>query len=65
MLTRIEDTVRIQCWTLIALGVKVSALLTLYAIPHRHMTHPAACGAIRKRERYLTHVQQGHGAAYK
>jgi hypothetical protein len=58
MLTRIEDYARNHGWIVIALGKKVSALLTHYAIPHRRITHPAARGAIRKRERYLVHVQQ-------
>ena len=65
MLTRIEDAARHRGWTVIALGTKVSALLTRYDIPHRRMTHPAARGAIRKRERYLAHVQQVLGLSWQ
>lgn len=43
-------------WTLVALGRNVDASLQRLNIPHIAIVHPAARGAIRKRERYQAHV---------
>jgi hypothetical protein len=40
----------------VALGVQAARELARIGIPHRTLTHPAARGAIRKRERYQEHV---------
>lgn len=40
----------------VALGQKAARELARIGIPHCTMTHPAARGAIRKRERYQEHV---------
>jgi hypothetical protein len=44
-------------WTIVALGAKAAAVLTERGIQHRALTHPAARGAIRKREAYQAHVR--------
>lgn len=41
---------------LVALGRLVERELRRAGLPHRAMVHPAARGAIRKRERYQAHV---------
>jgi hypothetical protein len=41
----------------VALGKLVERELVRRGIPHRPMVHPAARGAIRKRERYVAHVR--------
>lgn len=41
---------------LIALGRRVEAALTRDGLPHRFLIHPAARGAIRRRDRYQAHV---------
>lgn len=40
----------------VALGLKAARELAHLGVPHRILTHPAARGAIRKRERYHAHV---------
>lgn len=40
----------------IALGQKAARELARIGIPHRTLTHPAARGSIRKKERYQEHV---------
>lgn len=42
--------------TVVALGRKVSKALTDHGIAHTMITHPAARGRIRKRSRYIKHV---------
>lgn len=42
----------------VALGQKASRALDQHFIPHRRLTHPAARGSIRKRERYDAHVAE-------
>lgn len=43
---------------IIALGRKVEGELTKLNIHHRFLTHPAARGKIRKKERYAGHVKK-------
>lgn len=43
-------------YTVVGLGQLVSRALTQHGIAHRQMVHPAARGAIRKKERYTAHV---------
>ena len=47
-----------QYWgiTIIGLGSKVHVGLLARGVEHIHLIHPAARGAIRKRERYIAHV---------
>lgn len=42
--------------TIVALGQKVARGLALRGLVHTVITHPAARGKIRKRERYIAHV---------
>lgn len=42
--------------TVVALGLKAARELARIGVPHRVLTHPAARGTIRKRERYQEHV---------
>lgn len=42
----------------IALGLRASGVLARDGVPHRVLVHPAARGAIRKRERYEEHVRE-------
>lgn len=42
--------------TIVGMGQTVCAWLDRHAIPHRTMIHPAARGAIRRRETYQAHV---------
>lgn len=55
-----EQTVR-DCheagWIVVGMGRKVQKRLQICGIPHRALTHPAARGALRKREHYQAHVQ--------
>lgn len=44
-------------WVVVALGNKVAAALTVARVPHRPMIHPAARGAIRRKDRYAEHVK--------
>jgi hypothetical protein len=41
---------------LVALGRRVEAALARDGLPHRFLIHPAARGAIRRRDRYQAHV---------
>ncbi len=43
--------------TVVALGRLVSARLSAAGISHRTLIHPAARGAIRRRDRYQAHVR--------
>lgn len=43
-------------WTIIGMGQLVSRALTEQGITHLLIVHPAARGAIRKKERYTAHV---------
>lgn len=43
-------------WIIIGMGDWAQRALTFWGIPYRAMIHPAARGAIRKRERYHAHV---------
>ncbi len=43
--------------TVVALGALVAGELSRRRVPHVRMTHPAARGLIRKRERYEAHVR--------
>lgn len=42
----------------VGMGRKVQAALTKAKIAHLELVHPAARGAIRKKERYLAHVSK-------
>lgn len=48
----------------VALGQRVSRELRQLSIEHVALVHPAARGAIRKRERYHAHVAARLGAAF-
>jgi hypothetical protein len=48
---------------IVALGKRVSAELAKRGIVHVALVHPAARGAIRKRERYHAHVAEKLGVA--
>jgi hypothetical protein len=50
--------------TIVALGVKVQAVLEQHDIPHIKLCHPAARGSIRKRERYQAHVREVLGGEH-
>ena len=43
-------------WQIVALGQVAARVLTAAAIPHLCLIHPAARGAIRRRDRYQAHV---------
>lgn len=43
---------------LVGMGQKVSRVLKARGVEHRVLVHPAARGAIRKRERYQAHVRE-------
>src|SRR5579871_456834 len=45
-------------YRIVALGNKVSRILTRNGVEHTHLIHPAARGAIRLRERYQAHVAE-------
>ncbi len=47
-----------QSWLIVRLGKKAQQALTLFAIPHRPMIHPAARGRIRRRKAYQAHVAE-------
>lgn len=47
----------------VALGKRVSTELAKRGIDHVALVHPAARGAIRKRERYINHVKERLGTA--
>lgn len=42
--------------TIVGMGAIVGGWLDAHAVPHRKLIHPAARGAIRRRERYQAHV---------
>src|SRR3990167_1845770 len=44
--------------SVIAMGTDVSHVLTQLGIAHIHIVHPAARGAIRRKEAYASHVRQ-------
>lgn len=44
--------------TIIALGRKVEKELLKLGVPHKFMTHPAARGLIRRKDRYAKHVRE-------
>lgn len=50
---------------IVALGKRVSTELTKRGIDHVALVHPAARGAIRKRERYHAHVAETLGPKVK
>lgn len=43
---------------IVALGAKVARRLDEHEVPHLKLVHPAARGAIRGRDRYITHVKE-------
>lgn len=43
---------------IVAMGKKVQAEFDRLEIPHIKLTHPAARGKIRKKERYIEHVKE-------
>jgi uracil-DNA glycosylase len=43
---------------IVALGSKVARHLERSGVPHVRLTHPAARGAIRARDRYVQHVRE-------
>lgn len=43
--------------TVVGMGALVCAVLRREGIPHLQLIHPAARGAIRKKERYTAHVR--------
>ena len=45
-------------WLVVAMGAKAQRELERHAIPFRPMVHPAARGAIRRKDRYTAHVQE-------
>jgi len=47
-----------ECKTVVAMGNKVKKELTELGINYTFIYHPAARGAIRKKERYCEHVKQ-------
>lgn len=47
---------RPEPYTVVALGKRVATELDRWRIPYLAMTHPAARGRIRKKERYRAHV---------
>lgn len=51
--------------TIIAMGKRVQAELSARGIEHIALIHPAARGAIRKKERYIAHVCQVMAEAHK
>ena len=44
-------------WLVIGMGHAAQHMLDVWRVPYRPMIHPAARGAIRKRERYHAHVR--------
>lgn len=44
--------------TVVAMGRKVQQALEERNIPHLKLTHPAARGKIRKKERYIAHLAE-------
>ena len=44
-------------WVVVGLGQKVCAHLREYGIRHVPLTHPAARGTIRRKDRYAAHVR--------
>lgn len=53
---RITD-ISMRAGTIVAMGDKVSILLSKHEISHKKIVHPAARGFIRKRERYAQHLR--------
>ena len=47
----------------VGMGKKVQAALVRAKIPHVELVHPAARGAIRKKERYAEHVKSALASA--
>lgn len=43
-------------YIIVGMGALVCRVLTVMEIPHLQLIHPAARGAIRKKERYTAHV---------
>jgi hypothetical protein len=44
-------------WVVVALGRRVAGALAAADLPHREITHPAARGLVRRRDRYRRHVR--------
>ena len=42
----------------VGMGQRAQGQLAIWAIPYIKLIHPAARGAIRKKERYIAHVRQ-------
>lgn len=55
-LTEISEAIALD-FTVIGMGQIVSKALTRHGITHLLIVHPAARGAIRKKERYTAHVK--------
>lgn len=55
-LVELEQATR-DGYTVIGMGQLVSRALSEHGIPHLLIVHPAARGAIRKKERYTAHVR--------
>jgi hypothetical protein len=51
----------VTTWIKVALGKRVSAMLTKLSIDHIAIVHPAARGRIRLRRRYIKHVSDKLG----
>lgn len=51
------EIAKINRLEVVAMGLKVSKVLQGLAVPHRTIVHPAARGAIRKKERYAKHLR--------
>jgi hypothetical protein len=64
---RREEADRGEPWgrMIVALGKRVSEELARRGVDHVALVHPAARGAIRKRERYIAHVAEKLGPAIK
>ncbi len=43
-------------WIIVGMGKRVQAALVRLKVEHRELTHPAARGRIRRRDRYHAHV---------
>jgi hypothetical protein len=53
-----KKIVRLHEGPIVAMGRKVQREMTCRGLSHFAMTHPAARGLIRKKERYIAHVRR-------
>lgn len=58
---RIRDIAAADGREIVAMGQKVSRALHKLGLPHRIITHPAARGRIRAKERYAAHIREALG----